>query len=181
MRMRNQEPTSTVPTGPWQPCYRTGSVLVPGCGRPINPLCDVQKIGNFVRNIQPQATWTLNVAPRRSDLFQALAYRNVVSGNADPSINGRLIIQQLEVNESAIEAFSVAPNIATLVGVSTDDYVLPDGYGVPVNWPPFTQANLVQTLLVGGISLYPAGGPAFDYLASCYGNSIAAAAPGAGA
>jgi len=180
MLIRNQQPGST-PSGPWQPCYRTGSVLVPGCGRPVKPLCDVQKIGNFVRNILPQTTWTLNIAPRRADLFQALAYRNAVHGNADPSDVGRLVIQQFDINEAAVEAFSITPSLVQTAGVSTDDYVLPDGWGVPVNWPPFTQANLVQTLTIGGVSFYPAGGPAWDYHGSCYGNSIAAAAPGAGA
>lgn len=166
--------------GPWAPCYNTGSQVRPGCGKPLKPLCDVQKVGQILRNIQPQAVWTINPAPVRADLFQALAIRNTVQSNTDPSVNGRLFIQTVEVNQSPQEAFSGVAGLANTSGVPTDDYTLPDGYGVPVSWAPFTQANLIQTLTIAGVSFYPAGGLVTDYMISLYGNSLAAGAPGAG-
>ncbi len=167
-------------SGPWSPCYNTGSQIRPGCGKALKPLCDVQKVGRILRAIAPQTIWTITPAPLRSDLFQALAMRNTVSGNTDPSVNGRLLIQQVEVNESPQEAFSTAPGLAVVSGIWTDDYVLPDGYGVPIAWAPFTQANLIQTLSIAGVSLYPAGGLTVDYQVSLYGNSLAAVVPGVG-
>jgi hypothetical protein len=166
--------------GPWSPCYNVGGQIRPGCGRVLKPLCDVQKIGQILRGILPQTVWTLNPAPLRADLFQALAMRNTVSGNTDPSVNGRLLIQNVEVNQTPQEAFSTTPGLAVTAGVWTDDYVLPDGYGVPVAWAPFTQPNLIQTLSIAGISLYPAGGLVVDYQVSLYGNAIAAGGPGMG-
>jgi hypothetical protein len=166
--------------GPWSPCYNVGGQIRPGCGRVLKPLCDVQKIGQILRGILPQTVWTLNPAPLRADLFQALAMRNTVSGNTDPSVNGRLLIQNVEVNQTPQEAFSTTPGLAVTAGVWTDDYVLPDGYGVPVAWAPFTQPNLIQTLSIAGISLYPAGGLVVDYQVSLYGNAIAAGGHGMG-
>ena len=168
-------------SGPWAPCYNTGSQVRPGCGKALKPLCDVQKVGTIERGIAPQTPFTINPAPLRSDLFQALAMRNTVSGNTDPSVNGRLLIQQVEVNQAPQEAFSTAPGVAVTSGVWSDDYVLPDGYGVPVAWAPFTQANLIQTLTIGGVNLNPAGGITLDYQVSLYGNSLAAVVPGASA
>ena len=176
---RNQAPTRG--SGPWAPCYNTGSQVRPGCGKPVKPLCDVQKVGTLLRAIAPQATFTITPAPLRSNLFQALAMRNTVSGNTDPSVNGRLLIQQVEVNQSPQEAFSTAPGLLVTSGVWTDDYVLPDGYGVPVAWAPFTQANLIQTLVIGGTSFYAAGGLTVDFQVSLYGNSLAAVVPGTAA
>lgn len=166
-------------TGPWAPCYNTGSQVRPGCGQAVKPLCDVQKVGTILRAIQPQAVWTINPAPLRSDLFQGLAIRNTVSGNTDPTVNGRLFMQQVQVNQSPQEAFSTTPGVAVTSGVWTDDYVLPDGYGVPIAWAPFTQPNLIGTLTIGGVSLFPAGGLVVDYQISIYGNSLAAVVPGA--
>ena len=176
---RNQTP-SNGNYGPWAPCYNTGSQLRPGCNRPLKPLCDVQKVGEILRNIAPQATFTINPAPRRADIFQALAMRNTASGNLDPSVNARLFLQQVEVNQSPQEAFSGTPGLLNTSGVWTDDYTLPDGYGVPVAWAPFTQANLIQTLTIGGVSFYPVGGLITDYQVSLYGNAIAGGAPGMG-
>ena len=173
---RNQARTGG--SGPWSPCYNTGSQVRPGCGKALKPLCDVQKVGRILRAIAPQAIWTIAPAPLRSDLFQALAMRNTVSGNTDPSVNGRLFIQLVEVNQSPQEAFSTAAGLAVVSGVWSDDYVLPDGYGVPVAWAPFTQANLIQTLNIAGVSLYPAGGLTVDYQVSLYGNSLATVVPG---
>lgn len=166
--------------GPWWPCYNTGSQVRPGCGKPLKPLCDVQKIGNIVRGIQPQQVWTVTPAPLRTDVFQPLAVRNTVSGNQDPSVNGRLLIQLVTVNQAPQESFSTTPGVLVTSGVWTDDYTLPDGYGVPVSWAPFTQANLIQTLVISGVSLYPAGGLVVDYQVSIYGNAIGAAGPGFG-
>ncbi len=176
---RNQAPSSAV-GGPWAPCYNTGSQIRPGCSRPLKPLCDVQKIGQILRAIAPQTIWTIVPAPVRADLFQALAIRNTVSGNADPSVNGRLFIQTVEVNQSPQEAFSGAAGLANTSGVWTDDYTLPDGYGVPVAWAPFTQANLIQTLTIAGVSFYPVAGLTVDYGVSIYGNALSGGAPGMG-
>ncbi len=176
---RNQAPGNGN-GGPWAPCYNTGSQIRPGCGRPLKPLCDVQKVGQILRNIAPQAIWNIVPAPVRADLFQGLAFRNLVTGNLDPSVNGRLLIQNVEVNQSPQEAFSIAPALAGVQGVWSDDYVLPDGYGVPIAWAPFTQANLIQTLNIGGVNLNPVGGLALDYQCSIYGNALAAGAPGMG-
>ncbi len=166
--------------GPWAPCYNVGSQIRPGCGKPVKPLCDVQKVGEIVRNILPQTVWIINPAPRRADLFQALAARMVVSGNADPSVNGRLFAQLVEVNEAPQESFSGAAGLANTSGVWTDDYILPDGYGVPVAWAPFTQRNLIQTLTISGVSFNPAGGVALDLAISLYGNAISSGGPGSG-
>ncbi len=166
--------------GPWSPCYNVGSQVRPGCGKPLKPLCDVQKVGTILRGIAPQATWTINPAPLRTDLFQALAMRNTVSGNVDPSVNGRLFMQQVTVNQDPQESFSTNTGLLVTSGVWTDDYVLPDGYGVPVSWAPFTQPNLIQTLTIAGVSFYPAGGLTVDYAVSLYGNALAAMVPGAG-
>ncbi len=166
--------------GPWAPCYNTGSQIRPGCGRPLKPLCDVQKVGQILRNIAPQAIWNITPAPTRADMFQALSMRVTCSGNTDPSVNGRLFLQQVEVNQAPQEAFSGAPALANTSGVWTDDYVLPDGYGVPVAWAPFTQANLIQVLTLGGVSFYPAGGLVTDLALSLYGNALASGAPGMG-
>ena len=65
--------------GPWAPCYNTGSQIRPGCGKPLKPLCDVQKVGQILRGIVPQTVWTIVPAPVRADLFQGLAIRNTVS------------------------------------------------------------------------------------------------------
>ncbi len=166
-------------SGPWAPCYNVGSQVRPGCGKPLKPLCDVQKVGTILRANAPQLVWTINPAPLRTDLFQGLAMRNTVSGNTDPSVNGRLFIQQVEVNQDPQESFSTGPGLAVTSGVWTDDYVLPDGYGVPISWAPFTQPNLIQTLTIAGISFYAAGGLTVDYAVSLYGNSLAAMVPGA--
>lgn len=166
--------------GPWSPCYNVGGQVRPGCGKPLKPLCDVQKIGRIQRAIAPQTIWVINPAPLRADLFQGLAMRNTVSGNVDPSVNGRLFIQQVNVNDTPQEAFSTAPGLLVTSGVWTDDYVLPDGYGVPIAWAPFTQANLIQTLTISGVSFYPAGGLTVDYQISIYGNALAAGGPGMG-
>lgn len=179
---RNQAPrgSSNGNYGPWAPCYNTGSQVRPGCGKPLKPLCDVQKVGEILRNIQPQATFIINPAPVRADIFQALAIRNTVSGNQDPSVNARCFLQRVDVNRAPQEAFSGTEGLANTSGVWSDDYVLPDGYGVPVSWAPFTQANLIQTLQIAGVSFYPAGGLVIDYAISIYGNSLAAGPLGAG-
>lgn len=181
MSMQTYSRNAAKPTsGPWAPCYNDGSQLRPGCGKPLKPLCDVQKVGEILRSIAPQSTWTITPAPRRADMFQALAMRNLVTGNTDPSVNGRLFIQQVTVNDSPQEAFSVAPALAATSGCWTDDYAWPDGYGVPIAWAPFTQVGLIQQLQLGGVSFYPAGGLTVDYSISLYGNAIAGGAPGVG-
>jgi len=176
---RNQAPAPSN-GGPWAPCYNTGSQIRPGCSRPLKPLCDVQKIGQILRAIAPQTIWTITPAPTRADIFQALAARMTVSGNADPAVNGRLFIQTVEVNQAPQEAFSGAAGLANTSGVWTDDYVLPDGYGVPVAWAPFTQAALIQTLTISGVSFFPVAGLTVDLGVSIYGNSLAGGAPGNG-
>jgi len=140
----------------------------------------VQKVGEILRDIQPQTVWLINPAPVRADLFQGLAIRNTVQATTDPGTSGRLFLQEVTVNRSPQEAFSGNPGLANASGVMSDDYVLPDGYGVPISWAPFTQANLIQTLQIGGVSFYPAGGLAVDYQISIYGNALAAGAPGMG-
>lgn len=166
-------------SGPWARCWMPGGDLItPGCGKPVKPLCDVSKIGRITRNIAPQTPWANTPAPIRSEFFQCLAARFTVTQNDDPSANLRLFIQQWIVNDQAVENFSGTPGLAQLSGCWTDDYVLPEGYGVPVRGYIVSQPNMVNVMTIGGVSFYAAGGPSADFASSFYGNALGALPPG---
>lgn len=180
---RNQASPTSVPLHPGgsycPPYFRSPDVTVPGCGRPVMPLCDVQKVGNVLRaNAGGDTAFTITVAPIRTNYFQPLAVRMAAIDGTNADINRRFEIHQVTINATPQEAFSnAAPLAANTSVVLVDDYVLPDGYGVPVAWGIFAQAALIYILQIGCVNIEPAN-VTLDAYVSVYGNALDVLPPG---
>lgn len=140
------------------------------------PICDVEKVGTVLRDIAV-GTFTITVAPVRTNYFQPLAVRMSCIDSASPDVNRRCEIQQVQINQFPQEAFSGTPATTNTSCVLVDDYVLPDGYGVPVAWGIFSQAALINVLQIGGVNIEPAG-TTIDFYVSVYGNALEVLPPG---
>lgn len=163
----------------WQ-CWSKTSVTTPGCGQPVNPLCDVQQVANVVRGTASGAPGTMTLAPIRSNYFQALACRMWCVDGTNPDTNRRCEIQQIEINSFPQEAFSnIASAAANTSAVLVDSYITDPGlgWGVPVGWGIFAQASLIHILNIGFVSIEPAG-VTLDLYASAYGNALDVVPPG---
>jgi hypothetical protein len=118
------------------------------------------------------------LAPIRSNYFQALAVRMAAIDATSPDVNRRCEIHTVTINTFAQEAFSNASVLAANTSVVlVDDYVAPEGYGVPVGWGIFSQANMIQTLQIGILNIEQAGVD-LDFYCAAYGNALEAVPPG---
>lgn len=166
-------------------CYSRGSdVVVPGCGTPKRPLCDVSRIGARLTPILGQAIWTLTLAPTRTNYYHVMAFVNHVTDTANPDANHRLEIQTVEINQQPQEPFSGVSALANTSSILTDDYETPPaGSGtnstgaVPVAWGIISQAALINVLTIGGVSRYAAN-VSCDYYAAGFGNGLDVLPPG---
>ncbi len=175
--------SSTIPSYPgggnssWcNPFYRSADITVPGCGAAKMPICDVEKVGTVLRDIAV-GVFAITVAPVRTNFFQPMAVRMGCIDSTTPDVNRRCEIHQVTINEIPQEAFSATAALANTSCVLVDDYVLPDGYGVPVAWGIFSQANLINVLRLGGVNIEPAG-TTEDLYVSVYGNGLNVLPPG---
>lgn len=180
---RNQDtPSSTLPPsrgggGAWcDPYFRSSDVIVPGCGRAKMPICDVEKVGTVLRDIAV-GVFTITVAPVRTNYFQPLAVRMSCIDSASPDVNRRVEIHGVFINLFPQEAFSSTAAAANTSCVLVDDYVLPDGYGVPVAWGIFSQTALINVLTIQGVNIEPAG-TTVDFYVGAYGNALDTLPPG---
>lgn len=180
---RNPDSTSTgrvpPPTGggSWcDPYFRSSDVTVPGCGAAKMPICDVEKVGTVLRDIAV-GVYTITVAPVRTNYFQPLATRMSAIDSATPDVNRRIEIHGVFINLFPQEAFSSPAAVANTSCVLIDDYVLPDGYGVPVAWGIFSQAALINVLTLQCVNIEPAG-TTVDHYVSVYGNALDVLPPG---
>jgi hypothetical protein len=178
---RNQESTSRVPPptggGSWcDPYFRSSDVVVPGCGAAKMPICDVEKVGTAQRAIAVGAA-TITIAPVRTNYFQPLAFRIAVTDAVTVDINRRCEIFGFFINQFPQEAFSNPAVVGGASCVLSDDYVLPDGYGVPVAWGIFSQAALINVLTMQIVNPEPAG-TTINVYSSVYGNALDVLPPG---
>jgi len=177
---RNPTPSSTLPPaggGSWcNPYVRSSDVTVPGCGAAKVPTCDVEKVGTVLRDIAV-GTFTITVAPVRTNFFQPMAVRMACIDSTTPDVNRRVEIHGAFINQIPQEAFSTPAALANTSCVLIDDYVLPDGYGVPVAWGIFSQAALINVLTLQGVNIEPAG-TTVDLYVSVYGNGLDVIPPG---
>lgn len=184
--IRNQDPStarhsSTIPVPPgggsWcNPFYRSTDVVVPGCGAAKMPICDVEKVGTVLRDIAV-GTFTITIAPVRTNYFQPMAVRMACIDSTTPDVNRRVELHGVFINLIPQEAFSSAAAAANTSCVLVDDYVLPDGYGVPVAWGIFSQANLINVLTIQGVNIEPSG-TTVDLYEAVYGNGLDTLPPG---
>ena len=167
--------TSPQGSGPYAPCWVPGQDLVyPGCGQPVKAVCDMDQVGARLASTAPQAVATLQPGPQRQEFFQVLAARMVVSDSGDPQTNSRVFISNWTVNQQPVKGYSVQLALANTSGIWSDQYIAPDGYGIPEPGYIISQPNLVNRLEIGFANLEPAtGGLTLDTAISLWGNGLA--------
>lgn len=145
--------------------YRTGdtgirgecdltSINDPQC-RTFVPICGMRRVGAISRNTGAAAAWNLVIAPNVTEYFLPRAVRMQVTSNANPAIAQWVFITAVRINNFPQESVHTVPAVAaTTAGFSSQDYVAPDGYGVPVPWGIFSQANLLKNLQVNGWNFF---------------------------
>lgn len=172
---RNQSRSQTPSASGFYRCSADGTV-VPGCGAPVQPLCDVQMVTGVLRNLAAATTGELTMAPKRTNLFQVLKECIVAVDNANPGIYRQAEVVSIEINRIPQEPFSDA-----LVTGSTSAALLDffgrqfDGYGKPVAYGIYSQESLIQVFKYGfaNIEAVP-----IDIYAAHYGNSLDVLPPG---
>ena len=164
------------PTDPPAP-FRTGdrcrpdssTLNDPNC-RTFVPICGMRRAGAIVRNQGANAAWQLTVAPNVSEYFLPRAVRMQVTSNANPAIAQWVFITGVRINNFPQEGVHTVPALAgTTAGFSSQDYVAPDGYGVPVPWGIFSQGNLLKLLQINGFNFF---GVAADVQLSVWGHPL---------
>ena len=183
--MRNQSQASAaarIPLAPQAPSanglYRCSAdgTIVPGCGSPVAPICDVQMVTGVTRGTAAGATGQLQMAPVRTNYFQALAERLEAVDSAAPNVFRQAEIVQIEVNRFPQEPFSDAlaagsPRAAFLdfFGRSFLEYGKPVSYGI------YSQAALIQVFEYGFVNI---NATAIDLYGVHFGNSLDVLPPG---
>lgn len=161
--------------GAWCPPFnpfRGGGVVLPHCGKPVRPACDVETVGFRQAAIAAATGTTFTVAPTRSEYFQGLAVRLTVVDGTDPDTNRRLEVHSITINAIPQDAFVNAggPVAGNTSVIHSDVWTVPEGYGVPVSWGIFAQANLIHTLQLGVFTRYAAA--AVDCYTTVFGNPL---------
>lgn len=156
---------------PYNP-YRGTDVVIPGCGKPVSPACDVQQVAFRQAAIAAQTATTFTVAPIRTNYFQALAARFTIVDGSNPDTNRSLELHTVTINAIPQDAF-VNQNTATgnTSVVHSAVFTVPEGYGTPVAWGVFAQANLIHVLQLGVFTRYGAGTTVDAYI-SLFGNPL---------
>lgn len=173
--------------------YATGASTVPGeCDltqvndprcRTFVPICGMRRVGAIVRSPDANGAlavspWAIIIAPNKTSYFLPRAVRMQVTSNANPAIAQWVFITAVHINDFPQESVHTVPAVAaTRAGFSSQDYVAPDGYGVPVPWGIFSQANLIENLQLNGFNFFGAGA---DVAVSVWGHPLSAMPSGLG-
>ena len=143
------------PTGQYCPPYARGTdVVVPGCGLPVKPLCDVGMVANVERATAAGVVGTLTMAPVRTNYFQPLSEALLGIDSATPALNRRFEVQSIEINNMPQEAFSGGPVVGqTNAGLSDFFGLKFDGYGKPISYGIYSQAALINVFTYGFVNI----------------------------
>lgn len=165
------------PLGQYCPPYLRGTdVVVPGCGQPVKPICDVGIVANVERNTAAGAIGTLTMAPVRTNYFQPLAEALQAIDNADADLNRRVEIQAIEINNIPQEAFSGGPAVGQGNAALVDFYGTKfDGYGKPVGYGIYSQGALINVFTYGFVNI---SAQAVDLYGVHFGNPLDVLPPG---
>ena len=170
---RNQRQTASA-NGLYR-CSADGTV-VPGCGSPVTPICDVQMVTGVTRNTAAGATGTLTMAPVRCNYFQALCERLEAIDSANPGTYRQAEIVQIEVNRIPQEPFSDALAAGSARAALLDFFGRSfDEYGKPVSYGIYSQAALIQVFQYGFVNVEAV---AIDLYGVHFGNSLDVLPPG---
>jgi hypothetical protein len=165
------------PTGQYCPPYARGTdVVVPGCGKPVKPICDVGMVANVVRNTLAGAIGTLTMAPVRTNYFQPLSEALIPVDTATPDLNRRVEVQAIEINNIPQEAFSNGPVVGSTSAALSDFFGTKfDGYGKPISYGIYSQAALIQVFTYGFVNIEAT---ATDVYGIHFGNPLDILPPG---
>ncbi len=151
-------------------------MVVPGCGKPVKPICDVGMVANVVRNTLAGVIGTLTMAPVRTNYFQPLSEALQAIDNATPDLNRRVEIQRIAINEIPQEAFSNGPTVGSASSALVDFFGTKfDGYGKPVSYGIYSQAALIQVFTYGFVNIEAT---ATDLYGIHFGNPLDVLPPG---
>lgn len=166
-----------MPSGQYCPPYLRGTdVVVPGCGMPVKPICDVGMVANVERDVAPGTISTLTMAPVRTNYFQPLAEALQAIDSADATLNRRCEIQAIEINNIPQEAFSNGPVLGSASAALVDFFGTKfDGYGKPVGYGIYSQAALINVFTYGFVNIDTA---ALDLYGIHFGNPLDVLPPG---
>lgn len=157
---------------------------IPGCFGPDNRrLCDMSKVSVGVI-IGGGQTFNLQIEPTNSAWFQPLACRMTCVDAENVTLNSRVLITAVTLNDAPVEATNVTNPVAPALANNTrfngwwsDDYQDPDAYAVGVPWPIFSDLTNKLPLRIIGIAQ---GIPAASFVAltvTIYGNPAAPQVP----
>ena len=165
------------PTGQYCPPYARGTdVVVPGCGKPVKPICDVGMVANVVRNTAAGVIGTLTMAPVRTNYFQPLAEALQAIDTATPDLNRRVEVHAIEINNIPQEAFSNGPTVGSVSAALVDFFGTKfDGYGKPVGYGIYSQAALINVFTYGFVNIEAT---ATDLYGMHFGNPLDVLPPG---
>jgi hypothetical protein len=157
---------------------------IAGCFGPENKrLCDMQRVSVGVI-VGGGAVFNLQMEPTNSAWFEPLAIRATVVDAENVTLNSRLLVTAVTLNDCPLESTNdIAPVAPALVnntrfnGWWTDDWQDPDVYAVAVSWPWFSDLSNKLPLRIIGIAF---GIPAASFVAATftlYGNAAPSRPP----
>lgn len=154
-------------------------ILRPGCDMPVAGACDVSLVAGVTRAAAAGTSNQLTMAPLRTDYFQPLSEKLECIDNVAPGTNRRAEISAVLINDQHQEPFSSSTASAVNTSVVLSDFLGPafDGFGKPVGYGIYTQANLT------GVFQYTFWNPeavAIDLYAVHFGNPLSVLPPGMG-